>query len=227
MNPSTPDPNDSTQGVVTETLMRHLEVLRQPTTTQQRLDLLAELTTYWYGPPAPKDGLTEAELKEAVLPMPLRWWFARYGRRKEILQCPNYLLPLDDSEADDDGRLIFYIEEQAVYLWATTSEGEDPPVWVRENEDEAEWESETDSLSGFLIQAVLLDGIFNAPYSVRRPPDDRILRGMPGQAFRHTSFGREFKSPGAFPFSLDGCRTRPIRLRSWGRVTLRTYDLPL
>ena len=209
MNPPAPDPPDSTPEAVSDSLMRHFDALRLSTTTQQRLDLLAELTAYWYGPPAPTDGLTEAELQEHSLPLPLRWWFARYGRRRDILQCPNSIPPLDALEADDDGRMVFYIEEQAVYLWATTSEGDDPPVWIRENEDDTDWEPEAETLSGFLLQAFLLDGIFNAPYgasaswldmaTVERLTD--ALPPLPMGAWRWPEYpARFYGREGAFMF---------------------------
>jgi hypothetical protein len=74
------------------------------------------------------------------------------------------LLAPIDLDVDGDGKMIFYVENQGVYLWATDPQGEDPVVWGRFNEEGEAWAREEVLLSEFLIQVCLLEGVFGAPY---------------------------------------------------------------
>jgi hypothetical protein len=141
-----------------------LACLSRPSSVHDRLALLGHLAEYWHGPLRPEDGLPAAELEGRLLPLPLRWWYERAGRRREVICWQNRLLDPADLETDASGLAVFYVENQGVYHWATRLEGEDPPIWGRFNEADAPWTEEGMKLSEFLIQACLLEGLWQAPY---------------------------------------------------------------
>jgi hypothetical protein len=64
----------------------------------------------------------------------------------------------------EDGKIVFLVENQAVCLWATETDGEDPRVWYRNNEEGEPWLEEPERLSGFLVQAVLFEAILHARF---------------------------------------------------------------
>src|SRR4051794_12872700 len=69
------------------------------------------------------------------LPAVLRRFYTSYGTAADAFLV-NHLLPPADV-AEDGGVTVFYVEEQAVYLWGIATEdlaSEDPPVHWRENE---------------------------------------------------------------------------------------------
>jgi hypothetical protein len=73
------------------------------------------------------------------------------------------LSPRDDDHKyrelkDEDGRLLFYLENQAVYRWGTLAHGEDPPVFGR-YEIKDPWEPEGITLSQHLILACMFEAI--------------------------------------------------------------------
>src|SRR5579884_306600 len=68
---------------------RALDRLRQPTTVHDRLSGLDRLVNYWHGPIRPEDAMSEGDLGGLPLPMPLRWWCRRVGKRSEILGRQN------------------------------------------------------------------------------------------------------------------------------------------
>ena len=156
-------------GAATRTLEELLLRLDGAADVTQRLSLLEAVVEWWHGPVPAGSGLSSDELGGFTLPMPLRWWYERYGRRTNILGGQNWFMaPANlwvESDANDevDQRLVFWQENQAVYLWATTTEGTDPPVWVRENMDGAPWEREESPLSAFLVGMVLFEAIMHAP----------------------------------------------------------------
>jgi hypothetical protein len=62
----------------------------------------------------------------------------------------------------EDGQFLFYVENQAVYLWATEPAAADPPVWGRENVPHASWEKEGEPLSRFLVQLAAFEVVMGA-----------------------------------------------------------------
>jgi len=142
-----------------------LRRLGPSSTTQERLDVLRQVAEFWHGPISPDDGFSEEELRGKPIPFPLRWWFRLAGRRTSISSSLNSLLGPDELATDSDGRLVFYVEAQAVYVWATMPDGDDPPVFGRFNEPEIPWTQEGMTLSEFLLGACLFEGIINAPFA--------------------------------------------------------------
>jgi hypothetical protein len=148
---------------------RALDRLREPTTLDERLEVIRRLVEYWHGPIQPEDGWPQAELGAMPLPHPLKWWYGWAGRRKEIMSGQNTLLIPRDPQGYrklqiEDGLLLFYLENQAVYRWATLPEGHDPPVFGRYETTDA-WEPEGVLLSEHLILACIFEAIFcHSPY---------------------------------------------------------------
>ena len=141
-----------------------LHRLGRHSTVDQRLAVLRQLIEYWDGPIGPASGYSAEELKGIQMPLPLRWWFKTAGHRQGLMSGQNLLLAPDELRLDDDGRLLFYIENQGVYLWSTTLIGDDPPVWGRVNEGHIPWSVEGMTLSEFLIGACLFQTVIGAPF---------------------------------------------------------------
>ena len=120
------------------------------------------------------------------MPNPLRRWYRWAGRRKSILSGQNFLLA-PNALRMENGRLFFYHENQGVYLWATLTEGDDPPVFSREDESQP-WEPEGLTLSEHLILACVFEAILcHSPYSaiaawVNRGTLDDIIGKVPALA---------------------------------------------
>jgi hypothetical protein len=140
-----------------------LERLREPTSVEDRLDILREVVNYWHGPIGLEDGLPDRDLDGLRIPEPLRWWYLWAGRRTEILSGQNRLLGPSELRTKDD-RLVFYVENQWCYEWATPFEGDDPPIFGR-SESTDPWEPESMTLSEHLILACLFEAIMcRSPY---------------------------------------------------------------
>ena len=163
--------------------------LGQPSTVERRLEILEKLIRYWHGGFLPDHLRPEESLRNLRLPRPLRWLYERGADRSGFFSRQNQLLGPDDLEIVD-GRLVFYVENQGVYLWAIEEKenrrdvpgqlrlpfmdehdsrpietnDEDPPVWGRFNGKNDPWELEEVRLSEFLIQACLFEAIQSAPH---------------------------------------------------------------
>jgi hypothetical protein len=96
-------------------------------------------------------------------PVPL---VALYGAVEGHAVCvQNRLVPRGDLAVREDGKVVFYIENQGVCDWATEAAGDDPPVFVKQSSHGAEWVLESRHLSSFLIQLVVLEAAFGARFS--------------------------------------------------------------
>jgi hypothetical protein len=140
---------------------RALDVLRGPTTVQDRLGVLQQLVDFWHAPIKPEDGFSEAELAGIHLPMPLRWWYRWAGKRDEIISGQNILCrPVDErwQLTVEGDHLRFYCENQGCYCWSTLTHGEEPPIFGRYNSADP-WEQENVTLSEHLILACLLEAV--------------------------------------------------------------------
>ena len=130
----------------------------------------AALTVFierWYGKPA-----TGMPTNSNVGPPLLRNTLGPLATSPEVFKH-NHLVPPSEL-AIEGGKVVFLVENQAVCLWATEPEGEDPKVWYRNNEEGEPWIEEPQRLSGFLIQAVLFEAILNAQfgaYAIALPDD--------------------------------------------------------
>jgi hypothetical protein len=134
--------------------------LRQPTLIEDRLSVLQHVVDYWHGPIRPED-VSDAELAGSCLPATLRWWYRWAGRRSEIMSGQNFLLAPRGEHGQPfmvDGRLFFYVENQAVYQWSTLPDGDDPPVFGRYQNNEP-WEREGVRVSEHLILACLFEAL--------------------------------------------------------------------
>lgn len=101
----------------------------------------------------------------AFLPGALRRFYERHGAAASAFAF-NRLLAADDV-GEDDGFLVFCVEEQAVYLWgvATADLGEDdPPVWCRENDPGRPWVQHAPSVSVFLVQMLVMSAAMSEPH---------------------------------------------------------------
>ncbi len=165
-----------------------LALLDRPSTLERRLESLDHLITYWHGGLDPGLRRPEDELRGARLPKPLRWLYERGVDRSGVLGRQNHLLGPDGLEFDRDD-LVFYVENQGVYLWAiaweqrpdppgqlwlpfldvepsgaVVAKDDDPPVWGRFNKEDEPWEREEVRLSEFLVQVCLFEAIIAAPH---------------------------------------------------------------
>jgi hypothetical protein len=141
---------------------RALELLRGPTTVEDRLQVLSVLVEFWHSPIRPEDGISDLQLEG--LPLPLRWWYRRAGRRIDIMTGQNILFsPADEPHQSwpltvKAGKLCFYLENQGVYQWSTLPQGDDPPVFGRYERTDP-WQKEGMTLSEHLILACLFEAV--------------------------------------------------------------------
>jgi hypothetical protein len=141
--PPPPPPDEAIAALTTES------------TTIERVEALRIFVERWHGG-------EDAEPEEAPtrVPSPLLELHRLVAKRNVFGQ--NRLVALKDLVVED-GRMVFYIENQGVCVWAIDPTLDDPPVFVRNN-DEERWSPEAPSLSGFLIQAVLFETVLCAAY---------------------------------------------------------------
>jgi len=111
----------------------------------------------WFGCPADAPPLTSS----TPTPAPLS---ALYGLVEDHHVCVQNRLVSREKLAVADGKLTFYVENQGVCAWATEATGDDPPVYVQHNDWKAPWKREADTLSGFLIQMMIQEAVFGAPF---------------------------------------------------------------
>ena len=195
---------------------RRIADLGRTGSASRRLDVLDRLISYWHGPCRPEHGWPDEELRGRPIPGPLLRLYRRAGRRLGDLFEQNRLLDPDGLILEED-RVIFYVENQGVYLWSTTPRGGDPPVWGKVNEDGEPWVEEEATLSGFLIQACLLEGTFAAPYRASVAWADRAtleavtapLRLIPLGAWRWPMYPtRLWAGGGAFAGASPNCELK-------------------
>ena len=67
-----------------------------------------------------------------------------------------------DSARVEDGKLVFWVENQGVWLWAVDPVGEDPEVYDRENVPGQLWQSTGVPLSAFLVHVAVFEAIWGA-----------------------------------------------------------------
>lgn len=121
-----------------------LDIIRDP-----KPDAAMRFIDATRGPRLPEYGIPAHEMAAIEMPEPLRRFYEYAGRWPDLYR-QNVLLQPDELKVVGD-RLIFYVENQHVFEWATTPTGEDPPVWFRDDR----WQAEPGPLSVFLLQTLL------------------------------------------------------------------------
>jgi hypothetical protein len=145
--PPPPAPEEAIAGLTSES------------TTDDRVAAMRVFVERWYG-------TTEANIPPLTVPLslpaPLRALHELTAKRSIFGQ--NRLVEARDLVVED-GKMVFYVENQGVCLWAIEPVGDDPPVFVRGNSSSADpWNEEAPTLSGFLIQALIYDTVLCAPF---------------------------------------------------------------
>jgi len=131
----------------------------------------------------------------------------------------------------EDGRIAFLYENQAVCLWATEPEGDDPRVWYRTNANGEPWIEEPERLSGFLVQAVLFEAIMHAPFGANTPELDAqkaaaiVDRLRPLAGGRWNWFGARFYArDGALALTMENPPGVDVWLAAATPLALTPFD---
>lgn len=122
-------------------------------------DSLERFLSHWYGPPDRKP--VAAAVDGNGVPGPLRDWFELTSRWSTPVATQNRVLSQPWVE---DGKLVFWVENQGVWLWATAPDGADPPVYDRENVDGAVWQPTGELLSAFLVHVAVFEAVMGAAH---------------------------------------------------------------
>jgi hypothetical protein len=103
-----------------------------------------------------KDGTPASEIRRAekrlgvVTPAPLKEFYAVAGRASDFHSGDDRFLPPDRWEVAA-GKLVFLEENQAVVIYGTDLEGDDPPAYMAVNDEPVRWKKETPNCSTFLL----------------------------------------------------------------------------
>ena len=121
-----------------------------------RVDGLEQFMVSWFGPPPGRE--EELDGDTSVVPRALVDGYrliSRWGMQSMV--SFNHAVELSKLHADDDGIVRFWYESQGCWEWATTNQGDDPPVYESEPGCEFEpWQTIEKTVSKFLLSAVLL-----------------------------------------------------------------------
>jgi len=120
-------------------------------------DSIPRFLTRWYGEPG---GLAVPAPRH--LPSVLREWHELNSRWSGVT-VHNH--PIDPEI--EDGKLVFWVENQGGWEWATDSAGDDPPVYDREtSENPGPWVHTGEKLSEFLLHATVFEAVWGAQNAV-------------------------------------------------------------
>jgi hypothetical protein len=167
----------------------------------------------WYGPRF-REKRPAVWITSAPMPAPLRHFYSTIASWPDAIVQNHLLAPRElphlkkEDWADitvEDGKLVFYVENQGVCKWATSGEDgrDDAPVWIRgstivgELED---WELEEPPLSAFLLQLLVFEAILGAEHGASvawldRPTLARVvepLQPLPFGAWCWPGYPSEF-----------------------------------
>ncbi|WP_030387482.1 hypothetical protein [Streptomyces sp. NRRL S-241] len=131
-------------------------------------DFIRAFAAGWYAPLSDGDGVGEDELKQVEgrlglsLPTALREAYLLFGRRSELLEHQDSMLPPSELFVHEDlgGVLCFRSENQGCAFWGVRlcDLGEaDPPVVVQSREG---WRPFLDRVSLACVELVLSEGLF-------------------------------------------------------------------
>jgi hypothetical protein len=162
---------------------------------------LEAFLTWWYGPPDRPAG----PVARSEVPPPLSEWSAVTAAWSRPTRRQNQLLA-DGSDGLEDGRLVFWVENQGVWLWACDPDGDDPPVYDRENEPGRAWGSTGVRLRQFLVHVEVFEAVWSGAYGGSAtwvPPADVAailapLSPVPGAEWR-------WPRPWTRLYAGDGC----------------------
>lgn len=163
----------------------HSQLIDAPTATD-RMDALCRFIEFWLGPRQESYGESKESLAGRHIPTPLRRLYQFAGRWPNWDDsCPvasgipafshqDVLLALNWLERLPDGRIIFSNENQGMWGCRTLSEGDDPPVWCRDDfvtvqERNGGDKLVCDSLSRFLTTFVLQEAILGSRLCLHDP----------------------------------------------------------
>jgi hypothetical protein len=145
-------------------------ILRHPPAEAMEL-LLAS----WHGPRA-VEPMTSEQAGSTKMPGPLRRFYGILGGWRNVVVQNVVLAPPEmphlaqekwATARVDDGKLVFYVENQGVCEWATSLEDTDEaPVWIRGSTlggELSDWTLEEPPLSVFLLQLLVFEAIMGAP----------------------------------------------------------------
>jgi len=201
-----------------------IAALRPKCTTGERLAALRAFAVRWFGcePDAPPLATI------APVPEPLRVLHDLAGDRTICAQ--NRLVGARELVADD-GKVIFYVENQGVCVWATEAAGDDPPVYVRSESASAPWTLESETLSSFLIELAILEAVFGAPFGASHDGLDasdlaRLARRVRPLALPpwQTSKTRFFGSGGVVGFAIEDGEASSVWIGAKDRVRLEPLE---
>lgn len=147
------------------------------TSPEERQDAVRAFLVRWYGARPTASKPLEAD---PGCPPPIARWLSVATGDGAWTGAQNRLIspvPLEDDAfilwhpttphvADPPGQLwVFYVENQGVVTWACEGRGADPSVWARcdfRPTYTTSWVRETETLSGVLTRAVLLEALRGA-----------------------------------------------------------------
>jgi hypothetical protein len=110
----------------------------------------------WYGPPDRAAAGRPGAAPPRSLPTPLREWYIATSRYSRPLTFHNTVLEPEQVQ-EDGGKLVFWVENQEVVLWAADRDGDDPMVYERVNVDDEPWHPTGVPLSAFLLNIAILE----------------------------------------------------------------------
>ena len=129
--------------------------LTPASSTAQRMRALEVFLERWHGHSKARKPLKR---KRLAMPRPLAEFYELARGRHAVVFNSLPRIP-----EPTDGRLVFCVENQGVYLWSTEAKGNDPAVWGRFDEPGMSWRREKERLSGFLIELGVFEAIYGAP----------------------------------------------------------------
>ena len=118
-------------------------------------DRLTSFLTDWYGSPP-----VEPTPVEGALPLALRRWYGCVQAWGDPLTRQNYMIAAKDL-VEDDGYVVFYVENQNVCEWAFRVGDEDPEVFDRECRSNQPWEPIGERLEDFLFHVAAFETVFS------------------------------------------------------------------
>jgi hypothetical protein len=122
-------------------------------------DSLERFLVRWYGPP--DQPAVPPPTGSMAVPRPLRDYHELTSRWSGPVAVQNHLLGPDEVQVQD-GKLVFWVENQSVWLWACDRAGVDPLVFDRENEPGTPWQPTGAALSEFLLQVAVFEAVMGA-----------------------------------------------------------------